>query len=242
MKNTKILALTGLLASLGTAQAVTVAITGAANSTAQGSASLGTWTVDQLIADNTANAAVAADRTISYTISGLTIDTNGTADDSITVNLLVTTDGSNIQTSGTTAAGWLSSGATTMNSNGDQLTIAFDSISAVLSGGGAPATLSFDGFSSVNWGSWATGHTAVVNGVSNAYVDGIANKSQTVSGNSLVTEFDTAANTGAAADAAGSWRAEGWNFAVTATAPVPEPSSTALLGLGGLALILRRRK
>ncbi|MBT8036430.1 MAG: PEP-CTERM sorting domain-containing protein [Verrucomicrobiae bacterium] len=31
------------------------------------------------------------------------------------------------------------------------------------------------------------------------------------------------------------------SFTITA-APVPEPSSTALLGLGGLALILRRRK
>ena len=36
----------------------------------------------------------------------------------------------------------------------------------------------------------------------------------------------------------------GWDAAMTVNtdAPVPEPSSTALLGLGGLALILRRRK
>ncbi len=32
------------------------------------------------------------------------------------------------------------------------------------------------------------------------------------------------------------------NFTVTPVNPVPEPSSAALLGLGGLALILRRRK
>lgn len=32
------------------------------------------------------------------------------------------------------------------------------------------------------------------------------------------------------------------NLEVTTTAPVPEPSTTALLGLGGLALIFRRRK
>ncbi len=32
------------------------------------------------------------------------------------------------------------------------------------------------------------------------------------------------------------------NFKVTPVNPVPEPSSAALLGLGGLALILRRRK
>ena len=32
---------------------------------------------------------------------------------------------------------------------------------------------------------------------------------------------------------------QGFEFAVV---PIPEPSSTALLGLGGLAMILRRRK
>ncbi len=32
------------------------------------------------------------------------------------------------------------------------------------------------------------------------------------------------------------------NFTVTPVNPIPEPSSAALLGLGGLALILRRRK
>lgn len=32
------------------------------------------------------------------------------------------------------------------------------------------------------------------------------------------------------------------NVSITASAAVPEPSSTALLGLGGIALILRRRK
>ncbi len=53
----------------------------------------------------------------------------------------------------------------------------------------------------------------------------------------------------AAGDAAAGWTFDidntGTNGLLTATftaAPVPEPSSTALLGLGGLALILRRRK
>ena len=36
--------------------------------------------------------------------------------------------------------------------------------------------------------------------------------------------------------------AETWFNGIQAVAPVPEPSSSALLGLGGLALILRRRK
>lgn len=44
-------------------------------------------------------------------------------------------------------------------------------------------------------------------------------------------------NTGASA-----MRADYIGVAYRAVAPIPEPSSTALLGLGGLALILRRRK
>lgn len=245
MKYTKTAAILGLALTATAANAATISITGAANATNKGAASDGIWTVDGLVGDNTANGAAAADRTITYTVSGLTLDADGTADDSVTISLLVTTEGGNIQTSGTTAAGWLSSGGTTMDGNGDQLTIAFDSISANLSGGGSADTLSFDGFSQISWGSWGAGHVAVVNGVSNAYVDGTTNKTQSVSGNSLVTEFNTAAITGADADAAGTWRAEGWDFAFTAevnAVAVPEPSSTALLGLGGLALILRRRK
>ncbi len=35
---------------------------------------------------------------------------------------------------------------------------------------------------------------------------------------------------------------DGIQYAVSLAAPIPEPSSAALLGLGGLALILRRRK
>lgn len=241
MKTTQTTALLALALSATAAQAVTIAVTGAANSTAVGSSDFGSFAATELVADDTANAAAAADRRITYSISGLTIDADGTADDSIFINFLVTTDGQNIQTSGATQSGWLSSGGTSMNSNGDQLTIAFESISTTLSGGGSATNLSFDGFSAVSWGSWAAGHVAVVNGVSNAYVDGTTDKTQATSGNSLETVYDTAANTGAALDANGSWRAEGWNFSVSVDT-VPEPSSTALLGLGGLALILRRRK
>jgi len=245
MKHTKKLALLVFLLSFGSAQAVTISITGAANSTDVGSSDIGTFAATELIDDDTANAASAADRTMTYTISGLTIDADGTANDSVTVNLVVTTDGQNIQTSGAMQAGWLASGDITMNANGEQLTIGFGSISSVLSGGGSPDSLTFNGFSAVSWGSWASGHVAVVNGVSNAYDDGNVgnefNKLQTVSGNSLETVFDSAANTGAAQDADGSWRPEGWDFSVTVTA-VPEPGTSALFGLGGMILLLRRRK
>ena len=63
---------------------------------------------------------------------------------------------------------------------------------------------------------------------------------------SFAYELDVAAGyTGGGATQAGAINVSAWDadFAATAdTVAVPEPSSTAFLGLGGLALILRRRK
>lgn len=244
MKYTKTAAALGLFMSIGSVQAVTVSVSGAANSTAQGSSDFGTFStaLAGLVGDNT-----SPPQTLTHTVSGLTIDGHGLANDSVVLNFTITTDGQNIQTSGTSAAGWFSSGATTLNGNGEFVQIDYASMTVTLSGGGATATESFIGFTGVSFGSWAAGHTATANGLSITFDDQIVddNRFLDLSGGgadpSLKTLFDTAANNGSGTDAAGSWRPEGWDFQFEVTA-VPEPSSTALIGLGGLALILRRRK
>ena len=53
-----------------------------------------------------------------------------------------------------------------------------------------------------------------------------------MTGEDLVVDFEVANTDGA------TWHL----YAMTNEVAVPEPSTTALLGLGGLALILRRRK
>ncbi|QQL46366.1 PEP-CTERM sorting domain-containing protein [Sulfuriroseicoccus oceanibius] len=54
------------------------------------------------------------------------------------------------------------------------------------------------------------------------------------------TTGDTAEN--AVIDLSGSWNLNAVTIDSVAVAAVPEPSSTALLGVSGLALILRRRR
>ena len=63
----------------------------------------------------------------------------------------------------------------------------------------------------------------------------------------LFSEANAGTNQGLYLGDSGSTNSGDWNMnhmalSVGGFAPVPEPSSTALLGLGGLALILRRRK
>ena len=91
----------------------------------------------------------------------------------------------------------------------------------------AGRTVSFDGF---DQGAYANGVDGVTWGsgllVTGTFVADAATQNFTVEG------FNGATSTGAQLNA----------VTVFETTAVPEPSSTALLGLGGLALIMRRRK
>ena len=87
-----------LLACTVVVQAVIIDVNSAANTTAagnQGSASSGTLTCSTLIFDNS-----TPPQNQQFTISGLTLDATGTADDSVVVNFIVSGVGGNLQTSG----------------------------------------------------------------------------------------------------------------------------------------------
>lgn len=255
--------LIGLFATLGTTQAAMITLnnfsntdrnspsTGFANngtvsgtdgsvdgdaSAGDGSSGATIFDVSTFVADD-----VASPAALAYTVTGLNIDGVGGFNDSFVINFTVSTDGQNLQTnwSGTEPqnAGWLSSGGNTLNSNGELVQFDFSSISVNLNGGSDNGVGSWLGFTGGSIGAFAAGEIAIVNGNLHEFdVDG--NPFDLTAGgndNNLQVLRDTNAG------ASGSYRPESWSFQVEVNV-VPEPSSAALLGLGGLALILRRRK
>ncbi len=103
-------------------------------------------------------------------------------------------------------------------------------------------------------GNWHHIGMTVGNNTVTLYVDGVARASADYTGSGTPTAFQIGARFGAgrAMENALIDDVSVWDGALTATematlssnaaTSVPEPSSTALIGLGGLALILRRRK
>lgn len=105
-------------------------------------------------------------------------------------------------------------------------------------GGGLTAgDVSFDGFNIVRLGGHAGGDTGVIENTGGADVAIVTAKAVDDYSIDLSSAFTVIADVGTTINIQG-YDAQ---FTVAAVA-VPEPSSTALLGLGGLALILRRRK
>lgn len=105
-------------------------------------------------------------------------------------------------------------------------------------GGGLTAgDVSFDGFSIVRLGGHGAGDTGLIENTGGADVAIVTAKAVDDYAIDLSSAFTVIADAGTTINVQ-SFDAQ---FTV-ATVAVPEPSSTALLGLGGLALILRRRK
>jgi hypothetical protein len=88
--------------------------------------------------------------------------------------------------------------------------------------------------------------TFSVNGGTTFDLNGLGTSGTTTLTDARFTAFDAAGDTLSLTTTAGNagklnFRNIAFSLDVTAT-PIPEPSSTALVGLGGLALILRRRR
>lgn len=106
-------------------------------------------------------------------------------------------------------------------------------------------TVSFDGLTNFSTSNTAGGEGVTVGGVT--YLRGTATNGDSDPRNGVIITGGIVAPTGVGSDtitftSVNTTRLEAAAFQFTGTAAVPEPSSTALLGLGGLALILRRRK
>ena len=201
-----------------------------------GTPSLGTLSIStQLAASNGSSAPMG------YTITGLDLDGMGGTNDSVVINFLVTSSNGTINARPTgTGSGDLGELATNdagnngswLNSNNANLEISFTDISANLNGGSNNGWAAFNGFYELNLNSWGGTDETNINGV--FYDASLGDTTPfAISGDTLAIDLepDGASTT--------QFRLRDWSFSFSA---VPEPSSTALLGLGGLALMLRRKR
>lgn len=131
-------------------------------------------------------------------------------------------------------------GNTAAEQNNSEITVTLGDF--VQTAGTAGASISFDGITNYLGSNQTSGKSATIGGVTytNVSTSGTI-VDTTLTGTNPYKDSEFAVTI----DSTGgnNWRLHSTDaqFTVTAAA-VPEPSSTALLGLGGLALILRRRK
>ena len=165
--------------------------------------------------------------TVATIVTG---DFNGdVVDDTVSFTLQLVSSGSGIVQNG---VGFGEQDGNNDLSDSETLTVTVIGLSFAAGGGGTDMTLAFNGFTNLYIDRLSTGETVKVNTVG---VPGVAGENVDYSIPTLATTL--------LVDAAGTStsRFENIDLKFTATV-VPEPSSAALLGLAGLALILRRRK
>ena len=200
-----------------------------------GTASIGTLTKDANVVDG------AGPQNLTFTISGLTIDDTGIGDDNVQItfvaNAFDATDTPIDIESGAdnSSQGFFSAGGVWLR-NQRYVTLAFSSMTVNLSGGTDNGFGDFLGFTNITMDSWGTGDEAVINGDFVEFDSGDFTDGEFTLANTQSFQLETQ-NTGLGTD----FRARDWDFELSVSA-VPEPSSTALLVLGGLALALRRRR
>ena len=176
------------------------------------------YDVSTFIADN-----VVPPQPLAYTVTGLNIDGEGGDNDQVVINFSVSTDGQNLQTvwSGTEPqnAGWLSSGGTTLNANGEYVQFDFTSLSIDLNGGTGNGFGTFDGFSAVSFGSFTVaGEVGVANGLTQAIADG---KELDLSDGGLDSNLQVIYDT-TQGSVGGGYRPEGWSFQISTSGdPIP---------------------
>lgn len=171
-----------------------------------------------------------ASESFSYTISGLTLDASGTADDSVDVGFTISSTGGNVNIIGW--QGSVSVGGAWMSAD-DVLTIAYSAMSVNLNGGTNNGSGEFLGISSYKINGWGAGEEASVNG-DNISFDGGDPNTYSFSPTTESVAFAFVAD----GPDPGAFRFDSFSFAFS----VPEPSSSVLGALAGLSLLLRRQR
>ena len=204
-----------------------------ANNTTGGTATLGTLSLSTGVLSNTNNA------TLGYTVTGLDLDGIGGNNDEVDINFLVSSSSGNINTrplsggTGPELATTDGANGSWLNGDSSNLEITFSDITANLNGGSNNGWAEFNGFYELNLSNWTSaGEEVNINGVLNTFDGGDTNPFA-ISGNTLAIDLEPDG------ESTTQFRLRNWSFSFSA---VPEPSSTALLGLGGLALMLRRKR
>ncbi len=166
-----------------------------------------------------------------FTVSALDLAGDGSANDTVTATISIMGNTDNVRSGGTGDIGFgIHGGVNTRLDAGEILTFTVSSLSATF-GSGQTDGVQFDGFSGLTMLSGGSGNMFTING--GAAETGSAAK--TFAANTTLTVETTVNGTGNTPRVSDIVA----NFS---SVPVPEPSSTALLGLGGLSLLLRRRK
>ena len=197
-----------------------------------GTVSVGTLVRDQNVVDG------AGPQDLILTVSGLTLDDDGTANDSVTITLTATASstinsGYNNANQGFFAVGsWLGSGQwTRMDFTDISVNASSGKIGSAEFLGFTELTVQIADDGGAGDGLGDPGDSFDVNGTSYSF--------PFASGDIAIAneDFILLEYTGGSAP---TFRHLDMNFSFTAV--VPEPSSSALLGLGALALALRRRR
>ena len=186
-----------------------------------GSVSEGSFNFDSVVGSGTPTA------TLTYTLTA-DFDTDG-IDDTLTFDLIATAAAGNI---GTNAVGFVGTGGPRID-DGETLIYTADVPTAAFKvSSGDIFTASFVGFTGIDFGQVFEGSAFAINGTSFFSEPSGLTPAQT---------FEITAESGPNQDVAPF--INGVDFDITVEAvPIPEPSSTALLGLGALGFLVRRRR
>jgi len=168
----------------------------------------------------------------TITISNIDLD-GDTINDTFTFDLNTATTGTATEAVVLNGVGWGESGGNNDITTDEQLTFTVSNFNFTAGGGAATPMIAFDGFTGLLATRWGAGDSGTFGG-----------STQISDGSGADAKYTFAAtNSLDATWEAGGFRVRGLDLGFTFTPNnVPEPSTAALIGLGGLGLILRRRK